>query len=125
MPFISNAALARGYFCILFSAAPTIEHERLIYNNHHLHYTHSNRNLSLHLLNFILARIDELTSEILGAVRKSNSSDDNSHSLDVTGAAGILYIGLMHVIEGLDSGMLQPLCVCGLCRCPNSIPDPN
>lgn len=125
MPLIGHAVLARGYFCILFSAAPTIEHERILYDNCHHHHTHSNSHLSLHLLNFILARIDELTSEILRAVRTSNSSHDNTYSFDVAGAAGILYTGLMHVIEGLDSGMLQPLCVRWLRRWPNSIPRPK
>ena len=119
-PLISHAALARGYCTILFSATPTIEYERILHHNYDFSSAHSNNNLTLHLLSFILARIDELTSEILGAVRTNNSSHDNSYSFDVSAAAGVLYTGLMYVLEGLDSGMLRPLCVCWLRRWPNS-----
>jgi hypothetical protein len=117
---LSEAALARGYFCLLFSATPTIEHERILHNDYYLHTTHSNNNLSQHLLNFILARIEELTSEILHAVRTNNESDDNSNSFDVAAAVGVLYTGLMYVLGRLDSGILRPICVGWLHRWPIS-----
>ena len=108
---LSQAALARGYFCLLFSATPTVEHERTLHNDYYLHTTHSNNNLSQHLLNFILARIEELTSEILCAVRANSESDDNSNSFDVAAAGGVLYTGLMYVLGGFDNGNFRPICV--------------
>lgn len=72
---------------------------------------HNGNKLSIHLLDFILARLDDLTWHILQEVREANQCDDNNYCLDVSAAAGILYTGLRYVAEGLTRGMLWPLCV--------------
>jgi hypothetical protein len=110
---ISRAIMARGYLCFLFSTSPIVEYERVIHGEHIEEHASHRNNLGLHLLGFILARLDALISEIASAVGDLNGNHD--YNLDVEAAVGILYAGLMHVAEGLRRGILRPLCVCWRC----------
>ncbi len=107
----TQAALVRGYFCLLFSASPVVEYECKIWNDFRIQGTYYGNNLGLRLLIFAIARINELVTHIMESVRLHNSNDYNTDSLDVAGAAALLYTGLMYVLEGLQSGKLLPLWV--------------
>jgi hypothetical protein len=117
-----QAALARGYFCLLFSASPVVEIECEIWDEFRIQRTFYGNNLGLHLLKFAIARINELVTHIMDSVRLHNSNDDNTYNLDVAAAAALLYTGLMYVLKGLQSGKLRPLCVRRLQELPQLVP---
>lgn len=118
-----QAALARGYFYLLFSASPVVEYEREIGDDFRIiQRTYYGNNLGLHLLKFAIARIDELVTHIMDSVRLRGSNDHNTYNLDIAAATALLYTGLMYVLEGLQSGKLLPLCVRRLQELPYLFP---
>lgn len=110
-PLINEAFLARGYLSLLFPMSPAVESERIRHGEYLTERLHDGNKLSIHLLDFTLARLDELIWHTLTSIREADQCDDNNYYLDVSAAAGILYTGLKYVVEGLAGGMLRPLCV--------------
>lgn len=107
---INTAIWIRGYMSLLF--ADEVEQLRKTSQISKCEYKWPSDNyLALQVFNFILFRLNECFTEVLNAVRQSRNQVYASYKIDVSGAAAILYTGLINIRTNLQSGTLKPLCV--------------
>jgi hypothetical protein len=106
---VSQAALIRGYLCLIFSENAVIENDYALGNELYARKQHDDNRLSRHLMSLILGRLNGLLWEILGRLRLHWTNFDETNASEISACTAMVYTGLLYVLRGLSSGRLRPL----------------
>lgn len=107
---VTKAIFVRGYLTLLFATNVT-ERVRVLRDGLGEYKTIVGSNLSVHLTNFILFRLNGLIFEIMDVILRNDHSGGEAQLLDISAASAVLITGLMDTNDGLLKGRLKPLCV--------------
>ena len=107
---VRKAIFVRGYLALLFATNVT-ERLKVLQDGVYKYECIPGSDLSLHLTNFILFRLNRLVAEVMNAVVHKENSSNLNYLLDIEAASAVLYTALMDVCDGLAKGRLKPLCV--------------
>jgi len=95
--FMTSAWLGRGYLALLFPC--NVVQEAQSFTN------------GLRLFNVVLARLDEIISEIVNGFKKEKEPGDGRYWSELSVSLAILYFGLLHAQEGFKIHLDRPVCV--------------
>jgi hypothetical protein len=106
---LNQAALIRGYLCLMFSENTVVENDYALGNELYARKQNDNNRLSRHLMSLILGRLNGLLWEILGRLRLHWTNFDEDSASEISACVAMVYTGLSYVLRGLSSGRLRLL----------------